>query len=323
MKRITLSGLIFLFFTSILVSQELPRIAVIPFDAVSVSRNDASIATMLFETSLVNTEKYTVVEQSNVEKILDAQSLALTGVVDEETAIQIGRLLAAEQIVLGSMAKIGEEYIINAKMIDVQSGQNIRAERIRFTQINEIGEAAEHLARIFAGLEERQLARLGEVEKRRPLTNKERSDYDNLMIVVTDQFPGKKYNLPATISPYIDNVLNRRWSALQGQKKLDYAEFFHLAGYSEEAALEESNIKTMRIWRIAGVVTSVISLGLFNSAMSSDQESSGMIITSALAAIAGPSMFISSFIINPKTPIGTARDAANEYNEKLLNSYYK
>ena len=68
--------------------------------------------TVLLETGLVNTQIFDVIEQTQITKILEAQEYSLSDCTDERCAVEFGKLLAAEQIVLGSVAKIGVLYIL-------------------------------------------------------------------------------------------------------------------------------------------------------------------------------------------------------------------
>ena len=123
---------VFLFSLSLLVpptvfAQTKPRIAVVPFNPIEVSKSDAAVVTGLFETALVKTECFEVIEQMEVGAILEAQEYSISDITDEKSAIAIGKLLAAQQIVLGTLSIIGGKYVLNAKIIDVERGRNIKA----------------------------------------------------------------------------------------------------------------------------------------------------------------------------------------------------
>ena len=74
---------------------------------------------------MVNTGVFEVIEQSQAGNILDAQEYSLSGCTDEACAVEIGKLLAAENIVLGSVSKLGKKIIVTAKIIDVSTGQTV------------------------------------------------------------------------------------------------------------------------------------------------------------------------------------------------------
>ena len=78
----------FIVLSSILItniySQEKPRVAVLPFSAFEVSESEARVISSLFETALVKTEVYNVLEQNQIQEILDAHGFyqCLSGFVN-------------------------------------------------------------------------------------------------------------------------------------------------------------------------------------------------------------------------------------------------
>ncbi len=58
-----------------------------------------------------------------VEKVLEEQQFQLAGVTDATTAVQVGRLLNAELIVVGSYVVLRDNLQISAKVLDVRSGE--------------------------------------------------------------------------------------------------------------------------------------------------------------------------------------------------------
>jgi hypothetical protein len=71
--------------------------------------NTPSLVTMLNESAVVEfgrIDTLTLVERGRLEVVLEEQSLQLTGLVDTNTAIRVGELLAAEFIVTGSVIEM-------------------------------------------------------------------------------------------------------------------------------------------------------------------------------------------------------------------------
>ncbi len=67
--------------------------------------------------------KFKVVEREELEKIFDEWKLSLSGAIEEETAIKIGKMLGVRFIITGNITKIGKEYQITAKMTDSETGE--------------------------------------------------------------------------------------------------------------------------------------------------------------------------------------------------------
>ena len=137
---------IFLFCTLFsLHAQDEARITVLPFQPIEVSASIAMIISTLFETNLVNTHAYSVLSQNERDQVLAAQEASISDCTDEACAVEIGKLLAAEQIIMGTVAALGSKYIINAKVIDVTTSKTIGADSISAASVEELDIACQKL----------------------------------------------------------------------------------------------------------------------------------------------------------------------------------
>jgi len=104
---------------------KLQTIAVLDFEAKGgVLHDEASIITDRFRTHLVNTGKFEVMERSQMIKILKEQNFQQTGYCSEtECSVKIGKLLAVNRLIIGSVTKIGSTYSINVRMINIEKGK--------------------------------------------------------------------------------------------------------------------------------------------------------------------------------------------------------
>ncbi len=90
---------------------EKPRIAVVEFSVkVPKARREVgtSMADLLIH-ALVQTERYSVLERSVLDKIRQEQGLALSGEVDAATGAQIGKLIGAKYLVVGAVTRFEEK----------------------------------------------------------------------------------------------------------------------------------------------------------------------------------------------------------------------
>jgi TolB-like protein len=92
-----------------------------------------SIVAEWFITALVKTGRFDVVERAMLKKILDEQKMGLTGVIDEQTATKLGRILGVKVIISGSVMKLQDIMEINARIIDVETASIIAAENVKAT----------------------------------------------------------------------------------------------------------------------------------------------------------------------------------------------
>lgn len=71
------------------------------------------------------TERYVIVERTQMEKIFNQYDVQNIGCVAEECAIEFGRMLQSDRIVIGSISLLGRTYSITTRMIDVETGRTL------------------------------------------------------------------------------------------------------------------------------------------------------------------------------------------------------
>lgn len=70
-------------------------------------RNIGTGVAEMLVTALSDTKKYTLVERSKMEAVMDEQKLGASGAVTAQTAAKIGRLLGAQYIITGAVTEFG------------------------------------------------------------------------------------------------------------------------------------------------------------------------------------------------------------------------
>lgn len=73
------------------------------------------------------TEKYSLLERSQMDKILDQYKDQDLGCVDEKCAVEFGKILSVERIIIGSVGLVGETFNITGRIVDVESSKVIRS----------------------------------------------------------------------------------------------------------------------------------------------------------------------------------------------------
>lgn len=102
----------------------LPMIAVVPLEGRKVDSLDARTISDALTDHLLRTKAVRVMERSQIEVILREQGFQQSGACDgEECAVQIGKLLGIDRIVVGSVASFGKAYSISVREVDVRTGE--------------------------------------------------------------------------------------------------------------------------------------------------------------------------------------------------------
>jgi len=120
MKKITFFVLIWICVFPA-VCQEKQRIAVSP----TTGNVDSGVLREIEESLLeaVSREgKYILVERSKFAQIQQEQKFQLSGFVDDDQIVEIGRLAGAEVMLLSSVNQIGSYYRIRYRLVDVSTG---------------------------------------------------------------------------------------------------------------------------------------------------------------------------------------------------------
>jgi len=100
-------------------------IAVLDFENQSkdaVDKNIGAGASELLVTRLSETGKFRIVERKRLSRLIDEIALGQTGMVSEETAVQAGKIVGADIIVLGSVSELGGYFNLNVRLIEVDTG---------------------------------------------------------------------------------------------------------------------------------------------------------------------------------------------------------
>ncbi|MCD6578591.1 hypothetical protein J7L48_03880 [bacterium] len=132
-KSVTLFFLIILFVFSANVFSDTTEaksaVAVIDLQAKKgVSADVASMLSDYLRSKLLNTNKYIMVTRENMNLILKEQDFQRSGCTSQECIVQIGKMLGVSKIFTGSLGMIGSVYVLNIKMLNIETGQIEKAE---------------------------------------------------------------------------------------------------------------------------------------------------------------------------------------------------
>lgn len=106
------------------VSGSQPLVAVMSLEARKVDTSDALTLRDALSNHLIATGEVRVMERAQVEAILREQGFQQSGLCDQnECAVQVGKLLGIDRIVVGSVGKIGETFTVALRMVDVTTGE--------------------------------------------------------------------------------------------------------------------------------------------------------------------------------------------------------
>ena len=113
--------LIFSFLTSLFGRE---YIAIIDFEPIGVSELESKALTQRLTSEMIELGEYQVVERSEMKRLMEEQKFQYSGCVDLKCAVDIGKLIGAKYMVVGSISKIGSTYLIDSRLISVETGES-------------------------------------------------------------------------------------------------------------------------------------------------------------------------------------------------------
>ncbi len=117
-------------FSSFLFSQDFRQtVAVIDFDASGISQLEATSLTNRFRTAVGDVGAMRLVERGLMEEVLQEQGFQQTGCTSEECAVEVGQLLGVQNMIGGSIGRVGDTFTLDVRMISVQSGVSLMAKQ--------------------------------------------------------------------------------------------------------------------------------------------------------------------------------------------------
>lgn len=136
MKRTVILFLAVVFLAQPGFPQSKRTLAVLYFDNNSLTKKDEmdplrkGLADMLI-TELNKIDQFQVVERSRLQQMLEEMKLGQSGLLDSQSAVQVGKMLGAQNLLLGSfMHLLDGQMRIDVRIVNVETGVTVKAEEV-------------------------------------------------------------------------------------------------------------------------------------------------------------------------------------------------
>ena len=108
-------------------------LAALTFDAKGVSEVEAEVLSEKIRSHISqlvtspeykaqsDKDQYLIVEQTQIDKILEQFEMQNVGCVSDSCAIEFGKMLQVDRIVIGQIGLVGNTYLVSARIVDVES----------------------------------------------------------------------------------------------------------------------------------------------------------------------------------------------------------
>ena len=95
--------------------------------------------------------KYQLAERLYLKQALAEQKLQMTGAVDDNTAVQFGKMVGLQAVITGSCMKVGPDITISGRAVNVETGMIIAAGTVTFSALSDLNRNMEELAYLLSG----------------------------------------------------------------------------------------------------------------------------------------------------------------------------
>jgi len=108
-------------------STHLPMVAVLDLEGRGVERSEAGVIADNIVANLQQSGRFRVMERSQINEILREQNFQQSGACDgSECAVQMGKVLGIDRMVVGSVGRVGGTYALSLRMVSVSTGEILR-----------------------------------------------------------------------------------------------------------------------------------------------------------------------------------------------------
>lgn len=114
--------ILFIIMSDLFSNQDKLKIAVMDLQPVGISSSLAITVSDLLRTELFKTKLFSIIERKEMNVILKEQEFKYSGCTETECAVEIGKILTVHKVLVGTINKLGESFIINARIIDIEKG---------------------------------------------------------------------------------------------------------------------------------------------------------------------------------------------------------
>lgn len=164
-------------------------------------------------TKLFATGKFQVMERAKLKKALEEQRFGLTGMVDDETAARLGKILGVEAIVIGTVTDLGSNVDVNSRLIGTETGAVFAVASTQFEKSEAVAKLMGEGIGVGEGSTQTQPA------QQQP-TSLSPKAFENNRIRITIISLEKTGNI-ITLTARFENIWNRsykiRWNYVLGQ----------------------------------------------------------------------------------------------------------
>jgi len=288
-------------------AEDQPLVTVMDFELSGISEPEGRLLVDFISNSIRETGRYRIIDRAQRDSILEEQEFSLSGCTDEKCQLEVGKLLSANLMFVGSIGRIGDRYILNMKLIDVATGEAVGTVSDKYTNLNNLVDDSSRLVLGLLKAPEPEVPVT--VEKPDPAESESGGALipDSVFILY---YPGRFLKSEY----YMLNGVQYKLKYFQGYSSLiqDIMDTTPSRDGTFEEMLQDylKDIKKFRTWEITGVGLGVVGYIGFMTAINSYPSRDLLGGVSLLAAVGGWALNLLGSLRMSAQP----EDIVNHYN---------
>lgn len=128
-----------------------PVVAVLDFTVSGVSAGEGGLFADMLTSHLVGTGAFRVIDRSERDEILKEIEFSVADCSDESCQLEVGRLLAASRIVVGSIGTLGDVVLVSLRLLDVETGEALAGISEKYPSLAALAGDGRRLAAAISG----------------------------------------------------------------------------------------------------------------------------------------------------------------------------
>jgi len=122
-----------------------------------VSTEVAAYLTETLRSALFDTGAFTLVERTQMERVIAEQKLSLSGLTGGSYAVELGKLVSAKKIVVGSAGKVEDRFYVSVRSIDAESGKVDNSATLEASSTEDLARSVKGIAQRLAGVDKNDI----------------------------------------------------------------------------------------------------------------------------------------------------------------------
>lgn len=128
-------------------------LAIMNLQAQGIDPGTANLISDIMATEIKNTGHFRLIERSQMESILKEQSAQVSGLTtctEASCAVELGKLLNVEYLMIGTVGNLGSKIVVNLRLVNVETAEIAYAEKVTSSSLETIDV---NIAQFAAGLQ--------------------------------------------------------------------------------------------------------------------------------------------------------------------------